>query len=128
EGVMNQRIAAAVRCRVIAAARQRDVMVAAAHEHRGLILSPERAADDVLIEPPRALEIADADGEVQDAGGRGAPRYRGANALGLLQRRALERAHQRASPSIRHCEEPRRGDEAIQNRCTRPWIASLRSQ
>src|SRR6516225_9415917 len=28
----------------------------------------------------------------------------------------------------RHCEEPRRGDEAIQLRDTNFWIASLRSQ
>jgi len=28
----------------------------------------------------------------------------------------------------RHCEEPRRGDEAIQDSCTASWIASLRLQ
>jgi mRNA interferase YafQ len=30
--------------------------------------------------------------------------------------------------SARHCEEPRRGDEAIQSRMHGSWIASLRSQ
>ena len=68
EGVMDQRIAAPVLRRMIAGARQHEILLAAAHEHRGVVLAPEGGADDLLVEPPGLVEIGHAEGEMQDAG------------------------------------------------------------
>src|SRR6476469_5336591 len=68
EGMMDQRIGAAVGRRVVACARQYEIVIAAAHEHGAVVLPPEAGADYVLVKPPRTLEILDAEREMQDAG------------------------------------------------------------
>src|SRR4051812_16874835 len=95
EGVMDEDFAALVRrhMRVVARLGQDEILLAGLHEDRGVVLPPEGGADDIFVEAARAFEIADADGEMQDAARLHLPRRHLPDAGLALQRRALEPAH-----------------------------------
>src|SRR5262245_25177258 len=93
EGVVDQGIPPAVRWRVIAGARQHEILLAAAHEHGAVILPPEGRAYDLLVEAPGAVEVGHAEREMQDAAWLDRPRGGVAHAAGAPERRALEFAH-----------------------------------
>src|SRR5439155_7397754 len=97
KGMVDERVAAAVLRRVVAGAREHKILLAAAHEHGGVVAPPEGGADHILVEAARAIEIADAQREMQDPGRRRAARRGMAHALGVLERRALEPVHSRTS-------------------------------
>src|SRR4051812_214375 len=99
EGVMNENFPALVGrdMRVDARTRQNEILLAATHEDGALVLPPVSGADDVLVETARALEIADADAEMQDAARRDAPRPGRLDGGDARQRRALEPAHRFSS-------------------------------
>jgi carboxymethylenebutenolidase len=120
EGVVDQRIPSAVRRRVIAGARQHEILLAAAHEYGAVVLPPEGRTYHLLVEASRPVEVGHAEREMQDARGLDRPRSGIAHAGGALERRALELGHRR--PSRRHVYGPHTHDiltPSSQQRCGR---------
>src|SRR4029453_1609128 len=120
EGVVDQRIPSAVRRRVIAGARQHEILLAAAHEYGAVVLPPEGRTYHLLVEASRPVEVGHAEREMQDARGLDRPRSGIVHAGGALERRALELGHRR--PSRRHVYGPHTHDiltPSSQQRCGR---------